>query len=105
VVIDTPPVLVAADTTIIGALVDASIIVVRAGRTTQDALEDAREAMLGGGAHLSGLVVNDVKQSGRYGRYCYRYCKHYYRNAGETAHAEEPKKERKGKGRKSEGRS
>lgn len=78
VVIDTPPVLVAADTPIVGALVDTSIIVVRAGRTAQDALEDARDAMLNGGAHLSGVVVNDVKQSGRYGRYYYRYYKHYY---------------------------
>jgi capsular exopolysaccharide synthesis family protein len=57
IVIDTPPVLVAADTPIIGALVDTSILVVRAGRTAFDALEDARAAMLNGGAYLSGLVV------------------------------------------------
>jgi capsular exopolysaccharide synthesis family protein len=42
VVIDTPPVLVAADTPIVGALVDTSILIVRAGRTALDALEDAR---------------------------------------------------------------
>ena len=104
VVIDTPPVLVAADTTIIGALVDTSVIVVRAGRTTQDAFEDARDAMLGRGAHLSGVVVNDVKQSGRYGRYYYRYYKHYYRTAAKQAKAEERKKRREGKRRKSEGK-
>jgi len=81
VVIDTPPVLVAADTPIIGALADTSILVVRAGRTALDALEDARAAMLNGGAHLSGLVVNDVKRSGRYGRYYYYYYKYHYRYA------------------------
>jgi succinoglycan biosynthesis transport protein ExoP len=92
VVIDTPPVLVAADTPIIGALVDTSIIVVRAGRTALDALEDARDAMLNGGAHLSGLVVNDVKRSGRYGRYYYHYYKYRYRYAKHTADAEQPTK-------------
>jgi capsular exopolysaccharide synthesis family protein len=83
VVIDTPPVLVAADTPIIGALADTSILAVRAGKTTQDALEDARIALLNGGAHLSGLVVNDVKRSDRYGRnyyYYHKYRSHYTRH-------------------------
>jgi tyrosine-protein kinase Etk/Wzc len=90
VVIDTPPVLVAADTPIIGALADTSILVVRAGRTAFDALEDARSAMVNGGAHLSGLVVNDLKRSGRYGRYHYYYHKYHYRYANHKADAEQP---------------
>jgi protein-tyrosine kinase len=90
VVIDTPPVLIAADTPIIGALADTSIIVVRAGRTAFDALEDARAAMVNGGAHLSGLVVNEVKRSGRYGRYYYYYYKYHYRYATHTADAAQP---------------
>jgi len=92
VVIDTPPVLVAADTPIIGALADTSIMVVRADRTAFDALEDARSALLSGGAHLSGLVVNDVKRSGRYGRYYYYYYKYHYRYAKHTADAVQPAK-------------
>jgi len=92
VVIDTPPVLVAADTPVIGALVDTSIMVVRAGRTALDALEDARAAMINGGAHLSGLVVNDVKRSGRYGRYYYYYYKYHYRYSKHTADATQPVK-------------
>jgi succinoglycan biosynthesis transport protein ExoP len=80
VVIDTPPVLVAADTPILGSLVDTTILVVRAGRTALDALEAAHAAMFNGGAHLSGIVVNDLKRSGRYGGYYYyhhKYRKHY----------------------------
>ncbi len=92
VVIDTPPVLVAADTPIIGALADTSIMVVRADRTAFDALEDARSALLNGGAHLSGLVINDVKRSGRYGRYYYYYYKYHYRYAKHTADAVQPAK-------------
>jgi capsular exopolysaccharide synthesis family protein len=79
VVIDTPPVLVAADTPIIGGLADTSILVVRAGKTASEAVEDARGALLNGGAFLSGLVVNDVKHSDRYGRnyYYYKYRSRY----------------------------
>jgi capsular exopolysaccharide synthesis family protein len=80
VVIDTPPVLVAADTPIIGSLADTNILVVRAGRTALDALEAANAAMFGGGAHLSGIVVNDLRRSGRYGGHYYyhnKYRKHY----------------------------
>jgi tyrosine-protein kinase Etk/Wzc len=88
-VIDTPPVLVAADSPIIGALADTSILVVRAGRTAFDALEDARAAMLNGGAHLSGIVVNDVKRSGRYGRYYHYYYKYHHRYANHKADVQE----------------
>jgi capsular exopolysaccharide synthesis family protein len=96
-VIDTPPVLVAADTPVIGVLADTSIIVVRAGRTAFDALEDARAAMVNGGAHVSGLVVNEVKRSGRYGRYYYYY-KYRYRYSKHTADAVQPAKtEERGK--------
>jgi hypothetical protein len=46
--------------------------------------------MLNGGAHLSGLVVNDVQRSGRYGRYYYYYYKYHYRYAKHTADAVQP---------------
>jgi tyrosine-protein kinase Etk/Wzc len=85
VVIDTPPVLVAADTPIIGAMVDTSILVVRAGQTTLDAIEDACGAMLNGGAHLSGIVVNDVERSRRYGSYGYYHHKYAKRYANHKA--------------------
>jgi len=90
VVIDTPPVLVAADSPIIGAMVDTTIMVVRAGRTALDAVDHARTAMLGGGAHLSGIVLNDVKRSGRYGRYYYYYYKYHYRYSHHTPDGPQP---------------
>ena len=91
VVIDTPPVLVAADTPIIGTLADTTIMVVRVDRTALDALDHARTAMVNGGAHLSGLVLNDVKRSGRYGRYYYYYYKYHYHY---SKHAADVAKER-----------
>jgi hypothetical protein len=48
--------------------------------------------MLNGGAHLSGLVVNDVQRSGRYGRYYYYYYKYHYRYAKHAGDAVQPAK-------------
>jgi capsular exopolysaccharide synthesis family protein len=77
VVIDTPPVLVGADSPVVGALADTSIMVVRDGRTQSEAIGYACTAMLGGGAHLSGLVLNEARHSGRY----YYYDKYHHRYA------------------------
>ena len=53
--------------------------------------------MVNGGAHVSGLVVNEVKRSGRYGRYYYYY-KYRYRYSKHTADAVQPAKtEERGK--------
>lgn len=90
VVIDTPPVLVAADTPIIGALADTSIVVVRASRTAFDAFEDGRAALLNGGVHLSGILVNDAVRSGRYGRYYYYYYKYHCHYGRHKADAQQP---------------
>lgn len=87
VIIDTPPVLVAADSPILGALVDTTIMVVRAGRTALEALDHARTAMLGSGAQVCGVVINDVNRSGRYGRYYYYYYKYHYRYSKHAAAA------------------
>jgi len=86
VVIDTPPVLVGADSPVVGALADTSIIVVRDGRTQSEAIGYACTAMLGGGAHLSGLVLNEAKHSGRY----YYYDKYHHRYAKRRKEETEP---------------
>ena len=86
VVIDTPPVLVAADSPVVGALADTTIMVVRDGRTASDAIGYACTAMLASGAHLSGLVLNDAK---RYGRYYY-YDKYHRRYAKRREKETEP---------------
>ena len=93
VIIDTPPVLVAADTPIIGGMVDATIMVARVGRTAIEALEHARNSLLASGAHLSGLVLNDVKRTGRYGRYYYYYYKYHYSYARHAANTAAQEKE------------
>lgn len=78
VIIDTAPVLVAADTPILASLVDATIVVVRAGKTAVPAVENTRAALLNTGARLAGFVLNGVDPKGRRGRYYYYYKYHYY---------------------------
>ena len=78
VVIDSPPALVAADTAIISARADATIMVVRAGKTGTEAIEHARQTLQRAGARIAGYVVNGIKHAGRYGRDSYYYYKYRY---------------------------
>jgi succinoglycan biosynthesis transport protein ExoP len=92
VVIDTPPVLVAADSPVVGALTDTTIMVVRDGRTASEAIGYACTAMLAGGAHLSGIVLNEAKHYGRY----YYYDKYHHRYAKRREEETEPSGEEPG---------
>jgi capsular exopolysaccharide synthesis family protein len=74
VVIDSPPVNPVTDARILAASADVTIIVVRADKSTRKLAENAKESLLGVGANLLGVVVNDAPRSGRgYGGYGYGY--------------------------------
>jgi succinoglycan biosynthesis transport protein ExoP len=80
ILIDAPPVTVVTDAQIIGALCDATVLVLRADRSTRRAARRAIEALQSVGAHLLGVVINEVRKTGdRYGDYYGRY--HSYRRA------------------------
>jgi capsular exopolysaccharide synthesis family protein len=80
VVFDTPPVLIAADAPVLGAMADATVLVVRAGRTSADAADAAREALANTGSQVVGCVLNGVSPSSRYGRYYYHKYRYRYSN-------------------------
>lgn len=76
VVIDSPPVLVAADAAILGRLADGVLLVVRAGQTDRGAACEAMRQMSIVGAHIVGAVLNDPDgkvRSGEGGYYAYEY--------------------------------
>jgi Mrp family chromosome partitioning ATPase len=75
-------VLVAADTAIVSARADATVMVVRAGKTAAEAIEHARQTLNRSGARITGFVVNGLKHSGRYGRDYYYYKYGYTREPG-----------------------
>jgi polysaccharide biosynthesis transport protein len=62
------------DARILAASADVTIIVVRADKSTRKLAENAKESLLGVGANILGVVVNDAPRSGRgYGGYGYGY--------------------------------
>lgn len=74
VVIDTPPVLAAADAEILGAQADAVLVVVRAGKTERQSAVYAMQQLRAVGARIVGAVLNDPDQKiAGYGRYAYYY--------------------------------
>jgi polysaccharide biosynthesis transport protein len=76
VILDTPPVLAAADAEILGAQADAVLMVVRAGQSERPAAAYAAQQLRAVGARLVGAVLNDpetkVPGHGGYGYY-YEY--------------------------------
>jgi tyrosine-protein kinase Etk/Wzc len=73
-IIDTPPVLAAADAAVLGGLADGVLLVVRAGKTEREAAKDALRQLNTVGAHIVGAVLNDPdanvpQYAGRYYEY------------------------------------
>lgn len=63
IVVDGPPVLATADAGLLAGAVPATVLVVRARRTTADELKDALTALRAAGAHVVGTVLTDARQS------------------------------------------
>jgi capsular exopolysaccharide synthesis family protein len=90
VLIDSPPVGVVADSQILAALCDITLLVLRAEKSTRKQSQQARDGLLSVGGHIVGAVVNDVPQRwsnygyytgyGHYGGYGYNSSYGYYGN-------------------------
>lgn len=83
IVIDSPPVALVADGLVLAAQVDASVFVVRAGKTSRDSARKAARSLRDVSARLAGVVLNaiDQREDGYYGTY-------YAYRAPEVADAE-----------------
>ncbi|SJM94596.1 putative tyrosine-protein kinase EpsB [Crenothrix polyspora] len=74
VIIDAPPILAVTDAAIIGRLVGATLMVVRAGVHPMREIEQANKRLIQGGVRTKGIVFNGiVKTSSAYGAYRYTY--------------------------------
>jgi len=70
VLLDSPPVLPVTDARILAASCDATILAVRAEKSTRKGATHARDTLVAVGARLIGCVVNDVpRRKGIYGYY------------------------------------
>jgi tyrosine-protein kinase len=64
-VVDAPPVLAAAETGLLAGAVQATVLVVRSGRTTAEDVKDALHALRSAGADVVGTVMTDARVSRR----------------------------------------
>jgi capsular exopolysaccharide synthesis family protein len=69
IIIDSPPITPVTDAQIIAAICDITLMVLRAEKSTRKISRQARDGLLSVGAHMLGVVVNDVPKKGRYGYY------------------------------------
>jgi len=69
IIVDSPPVTPVTDALIVAAICDITLLVLRAEKSTRKMSQQARDGLLSVGAHLLGVVVNDVTKKGRYGYY------------------------------------
>ena len=79
IVIDSPPVMPVTDARILAASCDATLLVVRADKSTRKVSAGSVDALAAVGARVLGVVVNDVARSKSgyyYGGYHYNYYGH-----------------------------
>ncbi|MBI4338647.1 MAG: polysaccharide biosynthesis tyrosine autokinase [Chloroflexi bacterium] len=86
VIMDSPPVMVVADSMILASMVDGIVFVVDAHRTSRNAIAQGVEMLRQTPTTLLGAVMNKVQTRGR-GRYYYYYYyyTYYYSYSGDSA--------------------
>ena len=89
VIIDSPPVGPVADSQILSAICDITILVLRAEVSTRKLSQHARDSLVGVGGHLLGAIVNGVRR--KHGHYGYYSGYGYYRHYGYYGDANKPK--------------
>jgi len=83
IIIDSPPLMTVADSLILSKMLDGTILVTRAAKTTYDLARRALKSLANLDARVLGMVINgiDVKK-GDY--YYYRYHSYYYSSETDT---------------------
>jgi len=95
IVIDTPPTLSVTDAVVLSPRADATILVIRSGQTTKQALRRARDILMQVNAHVAGVLLNAVDLTSPDYYYYYEYqgkYSHYYQEEPvDTENGAEPK--------------
>lgn len=84
VIVDSPPAISFTDASILSTFVDGVILVVHGGRSSRAVVRRAKQQLLDIGAHIYGVVLNNVKidktRDYYYGGYYGYYNSNYYRD-------------------------
>ncbi len=95
IVIDTPPTLSVTDAVVLSPRADATILVIRSGQTTKQALRRSRDILMQVNAHVAGVLLNavDLTSPDYYYYYEYqgKYGAYYQEDAPGTENEMEPK--------------
>ena len=95
IVIDTPPTLSVTDAVVLSPRADATILVIRSGQTTKQALRRARDILMQVNAHVAGVLLNavDLTSPDYYYYYEYqgKYTQYYQEDAVGAGNDAEPK--------------
>ena len=91
IVIDTPPTLSVTDAVVLSPRADATILVIRSGHTTKQALRRARDILTQVNAHVAGVLLNAVDLTSPDYYYYYEYQGKYSQYYNEDTDGVEPK--------------
>ncbi len=93
VILDSPPLLFSADANLLGTLTDGTILVIRIGATTIDAVHRAMQSLCEN--NVLGVVVNGARAGELYSKYTYYYSRYGYGYGERGAEPEEASDEEK----------
>ncbi len=89
VVIDSPPAISFTDASILSTMVDGVMLVVHGGRSSRSVVRRAKQQLMDVGAHIFGIVLNNVKlESSDYSYYSGYYANYYSNDEEENAGGE-----------------
>ena len=78
IVLDTPPLLFAADANLLSTLCHGTLLVVRIGSTTIDSVTRAMQSLCEN--NVAGILVNGARRSELYSKYTYYHSYYYYQS-------------------------
>jgi len=84
IILDSPPVLSAADSLVLAGMSDAVLLVCIPGESHRRALKRTSELLNTVGARISGVVLNKLQPRAGYGYYGYYYYSSYYGQYGQA---------------------
>ncbi len=80
IIVDSPPAISFTDASILSTMVDGVVLVVHGGRSSRAVVRRARQQLVDVGAHIFGIVLNNVKLETQDYYYAGYYSSHYYRD-------------------------
>jgi capsular exopolysaccharide synthesis family protein len=80
IIVDSPPTISFTDASILSTMVDGVVLVVHGGRSSRAVVRRAKQQLIDVGAHIFGVVLNNVKLETQDYYYAGYYSNYYYSN-------------------------